>query len=134
MYQHRLYRVSCRRIVYIVCLEFVPAFEISWRHRSEIWILLLNSVTIFRWSIVARKVEMGQYFWYTSVEKKEGIERDKCFVRLLVGKWQFYELIVRRRLHNRRAVSSDIWDNKIKITENVYYLTFSIFSLFFFLI
>lgn len=65
MYQHRLYRVSCRRIVYIVCLEFVPAFEISWRHRSEIWILLLNSVTIFRWPIVARKVEMGQYFWYT---------------------------------------------------------------------
>lgn len=52
----------------------LPASQISWRHRSEIWILLLNSVTIFRWSIVARKVEMGQYFWYTVCGEERGLK------------------------------------------------------------
>ena len=83
----RVKRVSCiawAYSVYIVWLEFVPAFEISWRHRSEIWILLLNSARLFldgrlllvRWKWV-------NIFGIRSVEKKEGIERDKCFAGFL---------------------------------------------------
>lgn len=44
--------------------------------------VLVNRVAIFRWSIVTRKVKMGQYFWYLGAVlwRRKETERDKWLV------------------------------------------------------